>query len=456
MKTERYHCPFAVDVMYDGETVSSGAVPCIIGRDIKFNTEHLQAYVPGGWDPIIYDVMLLAAAVEACDHSRPRATMDWSRDLTVSVPVHDPERWSAEPVSQSLHRALKLLTGDEWNIRFRKTAEPQQGPAQSNFGFAAEADMIIPFSDGLDSRAVAGLIEHERKNRSIRVRVGAKRIGKAKPGEAAKPFANLPFSVSSLRNGNGESSGRSRGFKFALMSGLAAFLVGAHSIIVPESGQGALGPVLVNTGQTYFDRRTHPQFTHRMSIFLEALFGQRILFEHPRIWHTKGETLAAFKKVHPDVNIWKDTRSCWVSAQHASIPGEHRQCGVCAACMLRRSSLHAAGYLEDGAKYIWENLNASEFWEGAHPQYKSKDEVRRTYAIAGVLHMDHLAALCSDPYLETIVQRQALQLAPAFDLSFDEITSRIMRLLEAHAEEWRAFRANLSKDSFVQQWVEAA
>ena len=456
MKTERYHCPFTIDVIYDGETVSDGAVPCIIGKDINFNVEHLQAYVPSGWDPVIYDVMVLAAAVEACDHSRPRATMDWSRDFTVTIPVHEPERWNSAPVKLALHRALKLLTGDEWDIRFRETVETQDGPAQANFGFPAQAEIVIPFSDGLDSRAVAGIIEHEREDRSIRVRVGAKRISKSKSGETSKPFANLPFSVSSLRNGNGESSGRSRGFKFAIMSGLAAYLIGAKSIIVPESGQGALGPVLVNTGQTYFDRRTHPQFTHRMSMFLEALFGKKIVFEHPRIWRTKGESLAAFKKIHPAVNIWKDTRSCWVSAQHASIPGEHRQCGVCAACMLRRSSLHAAGYSEDSSMYVWENLNASEFWEGVNPEYKNRDEVRRTYAIAGVLHMDHLAALPRDPNLEIIVQRQALQLMPALDLSFDEITTRIKRLLEAHAEEWSAFLASLSNDSFVQQWAEVA
>lgn len=456
MKTERYYCPFAVDVIYDGETVSDGVVPCIIGKDIKFNIEHLQAFVPSGWDPVIYDVMVLAAAVEACDHSRPRATMDWSRDFTVSIPVHEPNRWNEKSVNQSLHRALKLLTGDDWTIQFRKTVETQEGPAQANFGFPPQAEIVIPFSDGLDSRAVAGIIEHERNDRSIRVRVGAKRIGKPKSGEPPKPFANLPFSVSSLINGNGESSGRSRGFKFAIMSGLAAFLIGAKSVIVPESGQGALGPVLVNTGQTYFDRRTHPQFTFRMSTFLEALFGRRITFEHPRLWYTKGETLAAFKNIYPEVNIWKDTRSCWVSAQHASIPGEHRQCGVCAACMLRRSSLHAAGYLEDSSKYIWENLNASEFWKGVHPEYKNRDEVRRTYAIAGVLHMDHLAALCSDPNLDTIIQRQALQLLPALDLSFDEISTRIKRLLEAHADEWGDFLAHLSKDSFVQQWAEVA
>ena len=33
----------------------------------------------------------------------------------------------------------------------------------------------------------------------------------------------------------------SRGFKFAMISGLAAYLTGANKIIIPESGQGLSG-----------------------------------------------------------------------------------------------------------------------------------------------------------------------------------------------------------------------
>ena len=84
----------------------------------------------------------------------------------------------------------------------------------------------------------------------------------------------------------------SRGFKFAMISGLAAYLTGAKRIIVPESGQGALGPPLVSVAHAHRDYRNHPLFAHRMERLLVALLEQPIRYEFPRLWYTKGETLA--------------------------------------------------------------------------------------------------------------------------------------------------------------------
>ena len=456
MQTSPYQCSFKLDIIYPGESVSADAAACVIDRDITFDAENLQSYVPSGWDPLIFDVMILAAAVEACDYSRKRANMDWGRDFTASLPVHNLERWSDPNIKKTLERALKLLTGDDWNFSFRPTPERREVTVQGNLDFPPAVDVVIPFSDGLDSRAVAGVLEKSRKQRSIRVRVGADRIKKPKRDEPIIPFANVPFKVAKIAGRNGESSGRSRGFKFSLMSGLAAYLVGADTVIVPESGQGALGPVLVNTGQTYPDRRTHPQFTYKMSDFFEALFGRRILFEHPVLWQTKGQSLSAYKKIYADDLIWKGTRSCWADARHASVNKEHRQCGVCAACILRRTSLHAAGYNEPSDYYVWENLGAEDFWEGAHKDYATRHDIRRQYAIAGILHMNHLAARRNDPDLDSIVQRQAVQLAPVLDQDFDDICTKIRQLIDAHAGEWSHFVNDLPNGSFVRKWAEAA
>jgi hypothetical protein len=72
---------------------------------------------------------------------------------------------------------------------------------------------------------------------------------------------------------NREVSGRSRGFKFALISGIAAYLANADEIVIPESGQGALGPVLSDVGHAYPDYRNYPLFTRRMEQFFNVLFG---------------------------------------------------------------------------------------------------------------------------------------------------------------------------------------
>lgn len=75
--------------------------------------------------------------------------------------------------------------------------------------------------------------------------------------------------------------------------------------------------------------------------------------------------------------------------------GKKRQCGVCAACLLRRMSVHAAGLKEAPETYVWENLGAASFERGAAPSFPKRRITRamREYAIAGALHLDHLAQL---------------------------------------------------------------
>lgn len=457
MRKKPYHPSFSADLLYAGERPKDGTIPCIIGEHVKFDDDAMQCFVPDKWDPLIYDAMMLVAGVEICDHSKKRSRVDWARNLHLRFPVHELERWQEPKVNSALVRALNFLTGDNWSIEFRKTDNPQSGPSQQSMNFKHSADMVIPYSDGLDSRAIAGIFKHEHGDALIkRVRIGSKRIKKPKLGEAVQLFENVPFKVKKVISGNGESSGRSRGFKFGVLAGLAAHLIRAHKVIVPESGQGALGPVLVNVGQSHYDRRTHPQYTILMSDFLEALFGKRIAFEHPVIFGTKGQTLAAYKALYPNELIWDKTRSCWMDQRHASFNGEHRQCGICAACMLRRTSLHAAGYQERADKYLWENLGAAKFSDGANPAFERRNASQFEYAIAGTLHMDHLAALKDDPGLEMIALRHALPVAKAMGLIVDDTKANIMGMIETHASEWAAFLCDLPKESFVRNWAEAA
>jgi hypothetical protein len=92
----------------------------------------------------------------------------------------------------------------------------------------------------------------ELGDRLIRVRLGSKAFDRpAAPSAKKQPFTSIPYRVTPLALTNVESSARSRGFKFAMVSALAAYAVKAERIIFPESGQGSLGPVLVPVGQAY-------------------------------------------------------------------------------------------------------------------------------------------------------------------------------------------------------------
>jgi 7-cyano-7-deazaguanine synthase in queuosine biosynthesis len=287
----------------------------------------------------------------------------------------------------------------------------------------------------------------------IRVRLGTKTNDRPKKASGrCYPFTAIPYEVSRGAFSFPESTARSRGFKFAMLSGLAAYLAKADRIIVPESGQGALGPALVPVGQAYEDYRNHPLFTNRMAAFLIALLGQPLRFEFPRLWHTKGETLKAYVE-QSKAQDWAGTRSCWQDNRHASVDGHRRQCGICAACMLRRLSVHAAGLSEAGDSYVWENLKASSFEEGAANGLKKIEKLQREYAIAGTLHLDHLAQLKKSPLQSYGLKLNVRQLAKALGISNAEAEKKMHRLLDQHETEWNAYMKSLGPDSFVKSWT---
>ena len=196
-------------------------------------------------------------------------------------------------VHDALIDAVQFLTGDVWDITFVKRRKVLETP-QETLNLSVNGDLaVLPFSEGLEIRAVAGLMT-EKWDRLIRVKLGTKAHDRPKtPGSRPQPFTTIPYEVKSAGHSFPELSARSRGFKFSMLSGIAAYLSKARTIFMPESGQGALGPALVPVGQAYSDYRNHPLFTDRMAKLLDAL-DDKVRFEFPRLRFTKGETLAEY------------------------------------------------------------------------------------------------------------------------------------------------------------------
>ncbi len=445
-----------VDVVEQGRSARDGRVTCEIGIHINVEPDLLASYFLAKWDPIVFDALLVAAGVEFCDKVKRRPRLSWGRAFDLRVPVSDPDRWRSPKVSDALTDAVQFLTGDVWDISFVKRRRLPDAP-QEMLQLSAGGDLaLLPFSEGLDSLIVAGLMAEEWGDRLVRVRLGPKANDRPKTaGGRLQPFTTVPYEVKAADLRFSETSARSRGFKFAMLSGIAAYLSRAGTIFVPESGQGALGPALVTVGQAYSDYRNHPLFMRRMEALLEALFGHKVRFEFPRLWSTKGETLAAFLKAKVSTK-WSETRSCWQDNRHASVAGKRRQCGICAACMLRRLSVHAAGQTERPETYVWENLDAPTFEEGAAAQLKKFDGVQREYAIAGTLHLDHLANLKGATVHATTIRLNAVQLSRALGLTEDIVRSNLEDLLGKHASEWNAYMGSLGSDSFVKHWTSRA
>jgi hypothetical protein len=190
-----------------------------------------------------------------------------------------------------------------------------------------------------------------------------------------------------------------------------------------------------------------------MERFFAALFGYQVTYRLPRLWRTKGDTLREFAALGGDESEWLQTRSCWQQNRNSSVDGKWRHCGICAACMLRRLSFHAAEVEEPKDSYIWENLTALDFKSGAAAGFNKITGAMEQYAIAGTLHLDHLADLRSSPVQRKRMIRHAWQLSEELDISPQDAEGELFGLLDRHELEWKAFMRDLGPKSFVAQWL---
>ncbi len=452
MTAKTYHvadaAPHRVDAIEVGETPRDGARVATLGKTLVLSIEGLKDFFFASWRYDLIDLLVIAAAVEYCDLSVRRPAWGWARSFDLLVAVHEEEIWNTLPVRDALEEALAFLTGDRWRVSFTERRNPVVKITPRRLDLNTPDRVIMPYSDGLDSRAVAAIIEEKEKGGLVRVRLGSKGVDSAKVPHRKRRFATVPFDVKLGKRQRIESSARSRGFKFAVITGIAAQLAPVDRIVVTESGQGALGPILVSSGQSYPDYRVHPAFTRRIERLFLALTDKAPTYEYPRIWNTKGETLAlASALANPPT--WHDTRSCWQDSRRVSFEGERRQCGVCAACMLRRMSIYTARIDEPTSRYIWEDLGAAEMEDGVVAGFSGMSPAFRDYGLAGILHLDHLAALSGSALHERTVRRVARETADALGIEMAEGERGLKDLLARHRAEWLGFLASLGSQSFV-------
>lgn len=425
----------------------TGHIYATIGSEIKCDQEIFDSYSYQGWENIHHDLLIICAAVDYADRRWARGVHQWARHIHITAPVLELKTWLDANVQLNLLATLRHLTGDEWHFTFvqyhgNPTDKPRQGPLFPN----QKKKFAIAYSEGLDSLCVSGLFNQTGDAVCVRV---AKHKQHLRKGE--RPFDRLPFDVSV--KGSSEDSARSRGFKFAAVTAIAAHLSKVSRIIVPESGQGALGPVLLPLRNIYPDYRNHPTFFRRMESFIHALLGVELHYEQPRIWHTKGQTVSEFLATpgfNPEQVI--NTRSCWQQRHNVRVGGELRQCGICAACLLRRMSLHAAGVKEPSHIYAISNLQAPQF-EDALPK---ENNFRATstlfeFGYMGARHLQQLADLAAES--DQILKPYVYELAEAIGTPMDDTLKLLRGMLRQHSDEWQAFTKDLGEDSFLNIWT---
>ncbi len=422
------------------------AIAAAVGREIIFDAAVLDSFDVKGFQPVHYDLMLLCAAIELADRrwKRPRS---WRRNLHLTIPVIDLDAWQDHEVLKNLRSVLRHLTCDDWNLTFVQAQNPSPvGHRQGTLNFPSTKTFVIAYSDGLDSRAVAALCGDKDEALCIRV---AQHRQRRNTGDSY--FTQIPFKVQGYRSN--ESSFRSRGFKFAAVTAIAAHLSNLTHLAAPESGQSALGPVLLPLHNIYPDYRNHPAFFRKMERFIQALLSHSVHYDQPRLWSTKGQTLRAFLELHGKLgNELTSTRSCWQNRRIVNTGGSKRHCGLCAACLLRRQSLYAVSVSESSDTYVVSDLSASDVLDALSsvPGAADKD-LMMEYGSVAARHLQHLGDMAVLP--DDKLRVYASEIATATGMTYYETLLNLRTLLETHAEEWRAFLAAQGERSFLNNWM---
>lgn len=424
-----------------GETLAT------IGSEIRCDKDIFDSFSYEGWTNIHHDLLIVCAAVEYADRRWGRSALHWSRSIHVTVPVIELAAWLDTKVQQNLRETLRHLTGDEWQFAFVKNeGDANDRPRQRPLFPKQHKEFAIAYSEGLDSLCVSGL--HNEKDVAVCVRV-AKHKQRRRKDE--RPFDRLPFDV--IVKPSTEDSARSRGFKFAAITAIAAHLSKVGRIIVPESGQGALGPVLLPLRNIYPDYRNHPTFFRLMEKFIQALLQTSVVYEQPRLWYTKGQTISAFLE-KPSANAEQviNTRSCWQQRANVRMGGKLRQCGVCAACQLRRMSLYAACVEEPEDTYTIADLRAERFSEAIPKQNSARvTTTLYEYGFMGARHLQQLGDFATES--DEKLKPYALELAEALGASMDDVHAQLREMLRSHSEEWNVFTKAQGEQTYLKLWT---
>jgi hypothetical protein len=254
------------------------------------------------------DMLVVAAHVHAADTRISRSTESqdaWTREIRLVVPVSDPVRWTA--AAPILVRALNFLTGDRWDVGFRKRTKGYAklvAPAAPTL-IPAPFDGVSLFSGGLDS--LIGAIDSLNASETplLVSHAGEGLVSKSqeqcfdglKAAYKASAFDRLrvwmSFDSGLVEDVGSEDTTRGRSFLFFSLGVAAGTALGRAFVLkVPENGLIALNVPLdrLRLG-ALSTRTTHPFYMARWNELLGALgVGGKV--ENPYWDKTKGEMVA--------------------------------------------------------------------------------------------------------------------------------------------------------------------
>lgn len=319
---------------------------------------------------ILADLLDLACALYLADIATPRGRAEeWVRTIDLDIPLRDPHFWRS--TCDTLLHLLYTLTRDNWRLRFheREPEEPIQPSTQT-----PDVDCVCLLSGGLDSMAGAAMLLHTgRRPLLVSHFSGNPTVGTAQRQTVAalqrlfperlhavtarvEPQLSgrqaLPYPPPEMR----ENSRRLRSLLFLTLGIVAAHAAEVSEVYLCENGVlTAALPLTPARSGSLSTRSTHPLALQLLGEILElADCGRDIL--NPFVHLTKGEVVRTFLKPLFSPTEILQTVSCWAAGR------QHRQCGGCVPCLLRRIALLSSG-LPDEA-YMMDLLGSPETYRG--------------------------------------------------------------------------------------------
>ncbi len=324
-------------------------------RNAICDARRLRALAGDRWTPQVEDLLSVATAVYLADIASSRGELeDWVRRLHITVPVHDPERWTRQvPL---LAHLLYTLTRDGIALEFTPRLLPVPPVPE---GRACEADCVCLLSGGLDSFSGAVmavstgrrplLLSHLSGNPTTEVaqKDVAAAVERLAPGATTwlpvrvAPHGAAPDGRDFPPPDRREPSRRARSFLFVALGAIAAVAIAAPEVLLCENGFLSIAlPLTPARSGGLSTRSTHPLFLALCNELLPRV-GVQAQVVNPLIHQTKGEVLrTCLRSVIEPATVMRSV-SCWAAGR------QNRQCGGCVPCILRRVAMLAAGYPDE-------------------------------------------------------------------------------------------------------------
>ena len=416
--------------------------------------------------PVFSDLADIALAVHVADRLCRRNKkgahdhyLNWTRQISVSLPLREPERWQDQLLTSRLSELLWFLTEDEWSFHFRdrcvegrpsETANflspmPPQPPVTTAL-FSGGLDSFVGLSEELDRRPHGSLVlfSATTNSRCLQRRrefvQDIRRLGGDNIIHVAVP---LGLRQRDQESETDEPSQRSRGFVFQVLGAVTALMAGAKELYVYENGVGAISlPYTAAQLGAHNTRATNPLFLTRMSEFVSTVVGHQFEVRNPYLFRTKGKMCEALRDSQLQDLIGR-TGSCdgfpllrWANKDH---------CGYCTSCLLRRQALLAAGLevAEPAARYLHDLMAPLPTAIDSHKHRKHQERLWPWQAMDHQVGLLQRALAMPEPWpalsraypqlFEIAEAQKSLGKPPLL------VQSGLVNLYRRYCEEWQRF-----------------